>query len=290
MKVSRPRRKLKLPAGHTSAPPAPEQPKCENCGVPLVRAVEEDYCSNCAACKVCGNEVRTADGCFNCECPAPPAPVADEMQDPGKCPHCNGYHVGGCSGPIPRLTFREPGAPAAPEGAEPLVIEIARELYDRFVMGGWEPQDAYPQIERWLAPLHTEAARLKALLNYDGQRYESWLEVGQALIDRKAEAARLKESLEILAERADLEKMRADIAEEKVARLTKNRDECAAVFKIDRDHELTGPKEDCGCPSCNLRREVARLEKERDEWKAEEHITSELLDAAEARIREIEKK
>lgn len=45
------------------------------------------------------------------------APASDEMQDPGKCPHCNGYHVGGCSGPIPRLTFREPGAPAAQETA-----------------------------------------------------------------------------------------------------------------------------------------------------------------------------
>jgi hypothetical protein len=37
------------------------------------------------------------------------------------------------------------------EQSNELVIEIARELYDRFVMGGWEPQDAYPQIERWLA-------------------------------------------------------------------------------------------------------------------------------------------
>lgn len=34
---------------------------------------------------------------------------------------------------------------------EGLVAEIARELYDRFVMGGWEPQDAYPDIREWLA-------------------------------------------------------------------------------------------------------------------------------------------
>src|SRR5258708_7447069 len=34
---------------------------------------------------------------------------------------------------------------------EQLVIEIARELYDRFVMGGWEPQDAYPQIREWMS-------------------------------------------------------------------------------------------------------------------------------------------
>jgi hypothetical protein len=31
-----------------------------------------------------------------------------------------------------------------------LVVTIARELYDHFVMGGWEPQDAYPLIESWL--------------------------------------------------------------------------------------------------------------------------------------------
>lgn len=27
---------------------------------------------------------------------------------------------------------------------ESLVEELARELYDGFMMGGWEPQDAYP--------------------------------------------------------------------------------------------------------------------------------------------------
>lgn len=36
------------------------------------------------------------------------------------------------------------------EAPEDLVITIARELYDRFMMGGWEPQDAYPQIREWL--------------------------------------------------------------------------------------------------------------------------------------------
>jgi hypothetical protein len=34
---------------------------------------------------------------------------------------------------------------------EQLVIDLARELYDRFVMGGWEPQDAYPQIRAMLS-------------------------------------------------------------------------------------------------------------------------------------------
>jgi cysteinyl-tRNA synthetase len=35
--------------------------------------------------------------------------------------------------------------------SEQLVIDLARELYDRFVMGGWEPQDAYPQIRAMLS-------------------------------------------------------------------------------------------------------------------------------------------
>jgi hypothetical protein len=39
--------------------------------------------------------------------------------------------------------------------------------------------------------------------------------------------------------------------------LRKNRDECANVFKIDRDHELSGPHPDCGCPSCNLHHKYA---------------------------------
>ena len=43
-----------------------------------------------------------------------------------------------------------PTEPFADPSKEELVIEIARELYDRFVMGGWEPQDAYPQIRKWL--------------------------------------------------------------------------------------------------------------------------------------------
>ena len=43
-----------------------------------------------------------------------------------------------------------PTEPVADPSKEELVIEIARELYDRFVMGGWEPQDAYPQIRKWL--------------------------------------------------------------------------------------------------------------------------------------------
>ncbi len=34
--------------------------------------------------------------------------------------------------------------------ADQVVIDLARELYDRFVMGGWEPQDAYGQIEQML--------------------------------------------------------------------------------------------------------------------------------------------
>jgi hypothetical protein len=45
---------------------------------------------------------------------------------------------------------------------EQLVVDLARELYDRFVMGGWEPQDAYPQIR----------AMLKAAPHYRGLETE----------------------------------------------------------------------------------------------------------------------
>ena len=46
--------------------------------------------------------------------------------------------------------------PVADPSKEELVIEIARELYDRFVMGGWEPQDAYPKIRKWLRSSSSE--------------------------------------------------------------------------------------------------------------------------------------
>lgn len=34
--------------------------------------------------------------------------------------------------------------------SEQLVIDLARELYDRFVMGGWQPQDAHEMIREML--------------------------------------------------------------------------------------------------------------------------------------------
>jgi len=36
------------------------------------------------------------------------------------------------------------------EKIEALAIDIAREMYDRFVMGGWEPQDAHAQLQEML--------------------------------------------------------------------------------------------------------------------------------------------
>ena len=44
-----------------------------------------------------------------------------------------------------------------------LIVDLARELYDRFVMAGWEPQDAYPLIggmlERAASEIADEAPR-----------------------------------------------------------------------------------------------------------------------------------
>jgi hypothetical protein len=69
---------------------------------------------------------------------------------------------------------------------EYLVMMIARELYDRFVMGGWEPQDAYPQIRRWLEwkpgpnitgkPVHEWGASLadEKEAAYSAGRQEGW--------------------------------------------------------------------------------------------------------------------
>ena len=63
---------------------------------------------------------------------------------PARSPRSRSYAV-----PIlPALEL--PPQPVADPSKEELVIEIARELYDRFVMGVWEPQDAYPQIRKWL--------------------------------------------------------------------------------------------------------------------------------------------
>jgi len=93
---------------------------------------------------------------------APPAPEiihAEQILD-----NLSGIHTG--------LLESAPPAAAAQETADQLVVEIARELYDRFVMGGWEPQDAYPQIERWLA------SRVQGL--------EDRLAVGQELAQRVA--------------------------------------------------------------------------------------------------------
>lgn len=47
-------------------------------------------------------------------------------------------------------------------------------------------------------------------------------------------------------------KTEIDTLKDQLADITKNRDECAGVFKIDREHQVTGPIKDCACPSCIL--------------------------------------
>lgn len=39
-----------------------------------------------------------------------------------------------------------------------VVVGLARELYDRYVMGGWEPQDSYELIEDILNPMEIKMA------------------------------------------------------------------------------------------------------------------------------------
>jgi ATP-dependent helicase YprA (DUF1998 family) len=50
----------------------------------------------------------------------------------------------------------ESDKPAVEPSAEPsqLAIDLARELYDRFVMGGWEPQNAWTLIDAMIAASH----------------------------------------------------------------------------------------------------------------------------------------
>lgn len=51
---------------------------------------------------------------------------------------------------LEKILSAQPPAQTSHPTEEELVIEIARGLYDRFVMGGWEPQDAYPYIVGWI--------------------------------------------------------------------------------------------------------------------------------------------
>ncbi len=73
--------------------------------------------------------------------------------------------------------------------------------------------------------------------------------------------------------------------------LTKNRDECAAVFAIDRKHEIDGPQRECGCPSCNLHHVYqARHEQDieaawRDGFIAGDNVDGPHLDEALVRFR-----
>jgi hypothetical protein len=90
--------------------------------------------------------------------------------------------------------------------AEQVVIEIARELYDRFVMGGWEPQDAYPQIRAWLdvfsAHQNLELTRqIVALKETNEILVKEWKHTGIARLvrhnaDLVIELASLREELE----------------------------------------------------------------------------------------------
>jgi hypothetical protein len=90
--------------------------------------------------------------------------------------------------------------------AEQVVIEIARELYDRFVMGGWEPQDAYPQIRAWLdvfsAHQNSELTRqIVALKETNEILVKEWKHTGIARLvrhnaDLVIEVASLREELE----------------------------------------------------------------------------------------------
>jgi hypothetical protein len=61
-----------------------------------------------------------------------------------------------CNKPLTELSTVITNTTAAhestvPQGQQQLAVDICRELYDRFVMGGWEPQDAHSQVLAMLA-------------------------------------------------------------------------------------------------------------------------------------------
>ena len=73
---------------------------------------------------------------------------------PEKCPQCGSVekerqhtvrNIGRVSCPHDWHS-PAPTVPARPETAESLAVDIARELYDRFVMGGWSPEEAHDYL------------------------------------------------------------------------------------------------------------------------------------------------
>lgn len=93
---------------------------------------EVGFCSECARCK----DPR----CKNCSRVTQPTPA---IQYGPTVEDIKGYYVQ-LEGAAPSLRT------ASQPDNEQLVVDLARELYNRFVMGGWEPQDAYPQIRKML--------------------------------------------------------------------------------------------------------------------------------------------
>jgi hypothetical protein len=65
-------------------------------------------------------------------------------------------------------------------------VGLARELYDKFVMGGWEPQDSYDLIEELLATEMTDDYDEKADLRAENARLRAEVESLRADLDGAA--------------------------------------------------------------------------------------------------------
>lgn len=107
--------------------------------------------------------------------------------------------------------------------------------------------------------------------------YPQWREEVGEIASLRAEIVRLKESLDILGERGDLEKMRADIAEEKVAQSQ----ELIKALQRERDYVWDAKWK-------SSQRRVVRLEKELDELNGCLVFEQDHRLKLEARIRELE--
>jgi hypothetical protein len=83
--------------------------------------------------------------------------------------------------------------------AEQFAIDICRELYDRFVMGGWEPQDAHRQA---IEMFNDATAELRAEIERLNERFNKLRDLAEHETNRAESAERERDDLRAeLAER-----------------------------------------------------------------------------------------
>lgn len=133
---------------------------------------------------------------------------------------------------------------------------------------------AAPERKLWIESINAELAQLREWANTESKRAEAAegkcaelesqvkqfgkvLVAGHAILDSAGIPDKNirpvnPECDSMLVERLALLRDSRDRLQEELSVMTKNRDDCANVFKIDRAHEMSGPAPECACPSCSL--------------------------------------